>query len=382
MKERDPRIDFFRGVALCMILVDHIAGDPLSRFSYQHIGFSDAAEIFVFLSGLACGIAYSRTLARQGWGSLLLAITKRATRIYLFYALSNAIVILGVMAAASAWHIDPHGDGLAIRGNQIATEIRMMLLLESTPAHSEVLVLYMTLTLIVIPAFLLGGERYSLLSLAVSGLVWLFSPMLVDMSSLVDNWFFDPFAWQFLFVIGMFFGIKSDHQQPILQQTGRFTWLMRAAWSVVALAVAYKLLVVLSPTLNIDPARLQIDSDQLTIMKKHLALIRLCHFLSVAMLVATYFRPSNPLMRTQLILPFIWIGRNPLQIFSLSIVLSALGNVEGMLFHPGVLWRLAMDALFFTLIGLAAYALSRQWGHARRGLRPWALQRVSWLRPT
>ena len=128
---------FFRGAALYMIVVDHIVGDPLSRFSYQHLGFSDAAEIFVFLSGLGCGIAYARALARYGWGMLLLAVTKRATRIYLYYGATSGIVILGAMSAASWWHIDVHGDGLAIQGDQLAAAMRLMLLLKSPPAHTR-----------------------------------------------------------------------------------------------------------------------------------------------------------------------------------------------------------------------------------------------------
>ena len=49
-----------------MILVDHMPGNPLAKFTYQAIGFSDAAEIFVFISGITCGIVYSRALARRG----------------------------------------------------------------------------------------------------------------------------------------------------------------------------------------------------------------------------------------------------------------------------------------------------------------------------
>ena len=62
---RDLRIDFFRGLALYMIIFDHIPGDPLSKFTYARLGFSDAAEIFVFLSGVSCGIVYSRVLSRR-----------------------------------------------------------------------------------------------------------------------------------------------------------------------------------------------------------------------------------------------------------------------------------------------------------------------------
>ena len=68
---RDLRIDLFRGLALYMVAVDHIGGDPLSKFTYRVFGFSDAAEIFVYLSGVACGLAYSSVLERKGWRTLM-----------------------------------------------------------------------------------------------------------------------------------------------------------------------------------------------------------------------------------------------------------------------------------------------------------------------
>src|SRR5690349_17198121 len=126
---RDHRIDFFRGFALYMILVDHIIGDPLARLTYQHIGFSDSAEIFVYLSGLACGIAYSRMLARSGWTTLLLVITKRAARIYAYYVVSGGAAILIAMAAAALWNINPLGDGLALPADNTMTAMRLMLCL-------------------------------------------------------------------------------------------------------------------------------------------------------------------------------------------------------------------------------------------------------------
>ena len=92
--KRDARIDFFRGIALYMILVDHVAGDPISKFTYQRIGFSDAAELFVFLSGVSCAIVYSRIQARRGWQGLLTAVSKRTAKIYAFYLVTSAIIIL------------------------------------------------------------------------------------------------------------------------------------------------------------------------------------------------------------------------------------------------------------------------------------------------
>src|SRR5262245_36675705 len=86
---RDLRIDFFRGLALCMILVDHVVGDPLSRLTIRNLGFSDTAEAFIFLSGVSCGIAYSSVLVRRGWAGLVAAISKRAAKIYTYYVLSS-----------------------------------------------------------------------------------------------------------------------------------------------------------------------------------------------------------------------------------------------------------------------------------------------------
>ena len=50
---RDHRIDFFRGLALVFIFWDHIPGNPLANLTVRNFGFSDAAEIFVFLAGYA-----------------------------------------------------------------------------------------------------------------------------------------------------------------------------------------------------------------------------------------------------------------------------------------------------------------------------------------
>src|SRR5262249_34116873 len=97
---RDLRIDFFRGLALFMILVDHVTGDPISKITYQRFGFSDAAEIFVFLSGISCGIVYSRVLTRRGWTALGAAIARRSMLIYGYYVLSSIIIILLLLAAS------------------------------------------------------------------------------------------------------------------------------------------------------------------------------------------------------------------------------------------------------------------------------------------
>jgi hypothetical protein len=63
---RDLRLDFFRGIALFLIFIDHIPGNVLGHFTIQNIGFSDAAEIFIFVSGYTAALVYGRAMLKQG----------------------------------------------------------------------------------------------------------------------------------------------------------------------------------------------------------------------------------------------------------------------------------------------------------------------------
>ena len=64
--KRDPRIDVVRGMALLMIFVDHIPGNALGWATLRNFGFSDAAEIFVFLAGMSAMLAYGKAFERDG----------------------------------------------------------------------------------------------------------------------------------------------------------------------------------------------------------------------------------------------------------------------------------------------------------------------------
>jgi hypothetical protein len=64
---RGLRLDFFRGLALWFIYLDHIPENPASWLTVRNYGFSDATEIFVFISGYTAVIAYSRMMLKEGW---------------------------------------------------------------------------------------------------------------------------------------------------------------------------------------------------------------------------------------------------------------------------------------------------------------------------
>jgi hypothetical protein len=159
---RDFRIDFFRGLALYMILVDHIEFNPLAKFTYQRFGFSDSAEIFVFLSGVSCGIAYHSVLMHRGLTALVQTLIKRAGLIYVFYLAASGVTIF--LVASTAEIIMQTGAlNRCFAGcvESIFGALWSAALLIEQPHLPSLLVLYMALTIWVFP-ILLVGVRLSL----------------------------------------------------------------------------------------------------------------------------------------------------------------------------------------------------------------------------
>ena len=80
--ERDLRLDFFRGLALFCIFIDHLPNNILSEFTLQSVMFSDAAEVFILISGYTAGLVYGRAVERQGFVIAGVRIYHRVWQLY------------------------------------------------------------------------------------------------------------------------------------------------------------------------------------------------------------------------------------------------------------------------------------------------------------
>src|SRR5258707_8156919 len=63
---RDLRLDLFRGLALWLIFLDHIPNNVVSWLTIRNYGFSDATEIFIFISGYTAAFVYGRAMLQRG----------------------------------------------------------------------------------------------------------------------------------------------------------------------------------------------------------------------------------------------------------------------------------------------------------------------------
>jgi hypothetical protein len=330
--------------------------------------------LFVFLSGISCAIVYSGVLARRGWSGLLRSITRRASHIYAYYLLTSIAVILLICAAASLTRVSlGHDPFLTLVADPIAA-IRAAVLLTSPPALPGILVLYLMLTLIGIPLFLLVSRRSAGLALAASGVVWAIAQFDPDLSPhLADQSYFDWLAWQFLFSIGMFVGLQRDHAWPVSDATYR--WLVRAAWLVAIGSLAYRVLLLVASGIHIDLDWLRLSPAMFAHMKENLGPVRLVHFLSVALLVATYIKRSNPLLESLSARAIIQTGRYSLEVFCLSAICSVVLNIIVVVDHPDVIARVLLDLSAIAMILLTVILLrdarrSRQKPVDRSALKP------------
>ena len=148
-RKRIPEIDFWRGVALIVILIDHIPWNGLDYLTPQNFGFSDAAEIFVFLSGASVGLAYAPTLQKAGFRRLVKRCAGRAAKLY-FVQIAMVACSIAIPVAAAAILGDQGlalGAGLSQFVSSPVSSLLGAAVLAYQPNYSGVLALYVVLML-------------------------------------------------------------------------------------------------------------------------------------------------------------------------------------------------------------------------------------------
>ena len=164
---------------------------------------------------IAANKTKAAAVTRRGWPALLKAIARRTAKIYAFYMVTSAIIIISISAAATASPSDfTHQSFVALAGDPLSS-LWSAALLTSPPALPGILVLYLMLTAIAIPLFLWLAQRDGRIALAVSAAVWVLAQFDPDLAPrFAERSYFDWLAWQFLFCVGMFIGLRRGMTSP------------------------------------------------------------------------------------------------------------------------------------------------------------------------
>jgi hypothetical protein len=321
---RDLRLDLFRGVALFLIFVDHIPGNVLSHFTIQSVGFSDAAEIFIYISGYTAALVYGRLMLERG---RFIATVKILHRVWLLYVAHIFIlVIFTALVAYNTLAFEQAVYGKTLRVAKFFAEPHMAVIraleLRFQPAFLDILPLYIVL-LTAFPLVLVLLRRHALAALVPSLGIYIaaygFGLSLYGYPG-YHPWFFNPLAWQFLFVIGAAFGYARATGRAIPSMPG---WLVGLALLTLAGSALIRLSWIVHSVWETFPAIL--IGQLWPVDKTDLAPIRLAHFLALAILVVRLIPADARFLRSRLARPIVRCGQQSLQVFCLGILLSVLG---------------------------------------------------------
>jgi len=354
--ERELRIDLFRGLALWLIFIDHMSPDLLTWFTIRSYGFSDAAEIFIFISGYTAAFVYGRAMRETGFVIATARILRRVWQIYVANVFLFTIFFAEIVYAARSFNNPLYSDEMGVNDflKHPNVAIVQALLLRFRLLNMDVLPLYVVL-MFFLPWILRLMQWRADVTMALSvGLYVLAGRYDLHLTSYPNGfWAFNPFFWQLLFVFGAWCALGGARRISWLTLSPVTQWI----------AIAY-LLAAFSITMTwyfpqlgfLMPRRL--EQWIYPISKTDLDILRFAHFVALAAITVRWVPPGWPGLKSRWLRPLILCGQHSLEIFCLGVFLAfaghfvlaeggggaalhALVSVSGILIMCGVAWLIS-----------------------------------------
>lgn len=359
---RDLRLDFFRGLALWFIFIDHIPSSSIGQITFRNFGFSDATEIFVFISGYTAALVYGSSLEKRGFVYMAMQVLKRCWQLYAAH-----ILLFIFFIAQISWVAVRYGNASFIEELNVQAfldspleSVLDALILRYRPVNLDVLPMYIAL-LFALPLLLMMARLSRPLTLALSLVLW-WGVQKYNLAWPVyeagDVWFFNPLAWQLMFVIGILCASVRKTGSPWL------AWRPWLAWVAVAILLFACIVAVGWHVPAIDEVTKPIVGSWLyPIDKTNLGPARVLHFLAVAYLVGHYTRADARFLSWRITLPVIRCGQHSLYIFCLGISLSFVAHF--LLVEFGRSWTMQVLVVLGGLAVMTALAYLLHWYKTR-----------------
>ncbi len=363
---RDPRLDFFRGIAMLIILVAHIQWNSWSLWIPARFGPSDAAEMFVFCSGYAAAIAFGGTFVNIGFWMGVRRIALRCWQVYwahlgLFFAIAAITVVANDLFGTERWNylgvlnLEPFFD-------DPQQQLVGLFTLTYVPNYFDILPMYLVI-LAMIPLVMLLQRLHLAAAIAFCLLLyaatWAFNLNLPAEPFSDRVWFFNPFGWQVVFFTGFMLSrgwIRPPAYRP---------WLLAlaAAYVLVMIPISRWQIYMQVPVLKEAHDWLWLRHwDQGGIFKTNQHPLRWLHLLALAYLALWLLHGREHLLESAPARVIIKVGQQALATFMASMALAwmlsiALDQLSGEGITTGSRYRPARDPLAVAaanIFGLAA----------------------------
>lgn len=368
--QRDLRIDFFRGLALLFIFVDHIPDNAFARVTLRNFGFADAAEVFVLLAGFSAVLAYGRAFEAKGFKAGFSRVFDRVREIYIWHLALIVICGIGLTMAAAYFGNFAYmkNIGVHVFAEDPGRSTVLAALLVNQPNSLNILPLYVVLMLFWLPFVLWLLPRNPWQALVLSIGMWAAANLLsANLPSLQHpkGWVFNPFAWQLLITIGAL----TAH----FLRKGQITYSRPMLWAAAAyLTFAFLYVAPWTQIPGLEDARVFAPDMLGNIDKTYLSPWRLANVVALGYLVLILLSPQSPWLTRAWATGIERCGRHSLEIFCLGTILSFVGWIVMVEAGDGFALQILVNGFGIGILLGAAWALAAR----NRGVDVLGLQSI------
>ena len=350
---RDYRLDLFRGFANWAIYLDHIPNNVVNWVTQRNYGFSDAADLFVFISGYTASFVFARIMLERGFVIGATRLIRRAWQIYVAHIVLLVMYIaeIGYLAHRYGHPNLEHEFNVAGFMANPAETLYQGLILAFKPVNMDVLPLYILL-MVAFPPILWTMLRLPNLTLATSFLLYLaarhFDWNLAAFPT--GSWYFNPFCWQFLFVFGGWFALGGSIEVRPFIRSRTLHWL-GSAYLLFALImtmagrfpeIAHTLPAWLYDAFN--------PND-----KTNLAPYRLVHFIVLVFFINRFLPRDWRGLEWPIFRPLIKCGQQSLEVFCVGVFLAVGAHVVLVEIFDTIWMQIAVSVGGIALLTAVAY---------------------------
>jgi hypothetical protein len=328
----------------------------LTWLTIRNYGFSDATEIFIFISGYTAAFVYGRAMRDSGFLVATARILKRVWQIYVAHVFLFVIFLAEISYVATSFENPLYTEEMGILDflKQPDVTIIQALLLRFRPVNMDVLPLYIVLMFFLPPILWLMRRAADIalgLSVALYAATWHFDLYLSAYPSGV--WAFNPFAWQLLFVFGAWCALGGAQRMARILSSN-ITLAISIAYLLAAFFVTLTWYV---PQLHPLMPRL-IEQWMYPINKTDLDVLRFAHFLALAAITVRFLPKDWGGLQSPWLRPVIRCGQHSLEIFCLGIFLAFAGHFILAEIAGGALMHFIVSLTGIVLMASAAWLFS------------------------
>jgi hypothetical protein len=350
---RDLRLDLLRGIANWAIFLDHIPNNVVNWLTTRNYGFSDAADLFVYISGYTAALVYARIMIDRGTVVGGTRLLKRAWQIYVAHVFLFVVYLAEIGYLAQKYGDQGFVDEFNVAGflNNPGQWLYEGLILEFKPVNLDVLPLYVLLMLVfpaVLWALLRRPTITMLASLALYFCARYFGWNLPSYPA--GEWYFNPFAWQLYFVAGAWCTVGGAGVSMPLIRSRTFVVLGAAYLAfalVMTMAGRFPALGQMMPTWLYDAFN---PND-----KTNLAPYRFVHFVVVAFMVTRFLPREWRGLKGRVFRPLLLCGQQSLEVFCTGVFLSFAAHFV-LVEVSGAIWmQILVSTVGIVLLTLLAW---------------------------